>query len=127
MSILKHALLPIILATLWISLSEFFRNEILLKSYWIEHYNTMGLTFPSEPINGVIWGLWSLFFAISIFIISRRFTFIQTISISWFIGFVLMWVVTYNLGVLPAGILFAAVPLSLLEASLAALIIDKLS
>jgi hypothetical protein len=42
-------------------------------------------------------------------------------------GFVMMWLVIGNLGVLPYGLLFIAVPLSLLEAFLAAFIIVKLS
>ncbi|MCB9208555.1 MAG: hypothetical protein H6612_03200 [Ignavibacteriales bacterium] len=116
----------ILLSTIWISISEFFRNEILAKSYWVDHYNKLGLVFPSEPINGAVWGIWSLCFAIGIFIISKKFTFIQTILLSWFIGFVLMWLVVGNMGVLPFSILFIAVPLSLLEVFIAVFIIDKL-
>ena len=93
----------------------------------MEHYKELGLVFPSEPINGAVWGLWSLLFAISIFIIAKRFTLKETTLISWFIGFVLMWVVIGNLNVLPYGILIYTIPLSLLEAFLAALIIKKLS
>jgi len=44
----------------------------------------------------------------------------QTTLLSWFVGFVLMWVVVGNLGVLPGGLLYVAVPLSLVEAFLAA-------
>jgi len=39
---------------------------------------------------------------------------------------VLMWVAIGNMGVLPDGLLFIAVPLSLLESFIAALIIKKL-
>ena len=127
MPLLKKTLLPVILATIWISLSEFVRNEFLLKSYWTQHYGEMGLTFPAEPINGAVWGIWSLLFAIAIFIISRKFSLMQTTLLSWFTGFVLMWVVIGNLGVLPYGILAVAIPLSLLEAFLASYIIIRLS
>ncbi len=120
MNTLKTSLLPILLATVWISLSEFVRNEFLLKSYWTAHYENMGLTFPSEPVNGAMWGVWSLLFAIAIFVLSRKFTLWQTTFLTWGVGFVLMWVVTGNLGVLPYGILVYAVPLSMLEAFLAA-------
>lgn len=123
----RKTVLPILAATIWISISEFVRNEMLVKSYWVEHYKSMGLIFPSEPINGAIWGLWSLLFATAIFIISKRFSLAQTTLLSWFVGFVLMWVVIGNLGVLPIGILYFAVPLSLLEAFIAASIIKKLS
>jgi hypothetical protein len=127
MRILKNTVLPIFIATIWISLSEFVRNEILFKSFWTEHYDSLGMVFPSEPLNGIVWGIWSLLFAIAIYIISRRFTFFQTLFISWFVGFVLMWVVVWNLAVLPLGILWFAIPLSLLEAYGATFIIKKLS
>jgi hypothetical protein len=93
-----------------------------LKSYWTDHYESLGLVFPSEPLNGAIWGIWSLFFAIAIYVISRKFSFIQTIFIAWFVGFVLMWIVLGNMGVLPLGLLYLAVPLSILEVFIAALI-----
>ncbi len=124
---MKPIVTPILLATIWIGLSEFMRNEFLLKEYWIEHYADMGITFPSDPVNGAIWGLWSLLFAIFIYIISRRFQFMETALISWFGGFVLMWVVTGNLDVLPFHLLYAAVPLSLLEVFVATWLIKKFS
>ncbi|GJQ63093.1 MAG: hypothetical protein SCALA702_21460 [Melioribacteraceae bacterium] len=117
---------PILVATIWISISEFVRNEFLLKSYWSNHYESMGLIFPSEPVNGAIWGLWSLCFATGIYIVSRKFSLLQTTFIAWFMGFVLMWLVTGNMSVLPYGILPFAIPLSILEAYLATFIIKKL-
>jgi len=127
MTFLKKTILPVLLATIWISISEFVRNEFLLKTYWTEHYQSLGIVFPAEPINGAIWGLWSLLFAIAIFIISKKFSLFQTTMLSWFVGFVLMWVVIGNMGVLPKGILYIAIQLSLLEAFLASFIIKKLS
>jgi hypothetical protein len=50
MNFMKKTVLPILLATIWISISEFLRNEILFKSYWIQHYQKLGLVFPSDPI-----------------------------------------------------------------------------
>lgn len=125
MKFFKKTILPILLAAIWISLSEFFRNEFLFKSYWTHHYEAMGLVFPSEPVNGAVWGLWSLLLAIAIYIISKKFKLVQTTLLTWLVGFVLMWVVTGNMGVLPYKILWFAVPLSLLEAFLAAYIIKK--
>ncbi|RMG57875.1 MAG: hypothetical protein D6722_24250 [Bacteroidetes bacterium] len=75
MQIVRRLLLPILLATVWISFSEFARNEFLLKSQWVAHYAAMGLDFPGAPVNGAVWGLWSLLFALVIYLISRRFTF----------------------------------------------------
>ena len=125
MQFLKKTLFPIFLATVWISLSEFVRNEFFLKPYWIQHYEKLGLTFPSEPINGAVWGVWSLLFAVAIFILSRKFSLLHTTLLSWFVAFVLMWVVIGNLGVLPYGLLIYAIPLSLLESFAAVWIIKK--
>ena len=127
MSFYKKTLIPILAAAIWISISEFIRNEFLLKTYWTNHYRSMGLVFPSEPVNGAVWGLWSLLFAIAIFIISRKFNLVQTAGLAWLTGFVLMWIVVGNMGVLPFRILYYAFPLSILEAFLAAFIIVKLT
>jgi hypothetical protein len=127
MKSLKHTILPIFLATIWISVSEFVRNEFLVKSYWTKHYQDLGLTFPSEPINGAIWGIWSLMFAIVIYILAKKFTLLHTTILAWFIGFVMMWVVIGNLGVLPYRLLLYAIPLSVLESFIASWIIKKLS
>lgn len=122
----RYTLLPVLAATSWISLSEFVRNEFILKTYWTAHYDSLGQVFPSEPINGAVWGIWSLCLAIAIYTISRKFNLFQTFLLSWFIGFVLMWLVVGNLGVLPYSILPVAIPLSLLEAFLASWIVTKL-
>ena len=127
MKYLKKTISPVLLATIWISVSEFVRNELLVKTYWTDHYNNLGLVFPSEPINGAAWGIWSSLFAIAIYIISQKFSLIQTTFLSWFMGFVLMWVVVWNMNVLPDGILIIAGPLSVFEAFVATFIIKKLS
>lgn len=124
---MKKSILAIVLATIWISISEFVRNEFLFKSYWTDHYESLGLVFPSEPVNGAVWGLWSLCFALAIYFIAKKFSLWETTVLSWFVGFVLMWIATGNMGVLPFEILVFAVPLSFLEAFLASLIIKKLS
>jgi hypothetical protein len=124
---LKKTVLPIVLATVWVGFSEFVRNQFLLKSHWTGHYQKLGLKFPSEPVNGAVWGIWSLLFASAVYIISKKFTLAQTAALSWLVGFLLMWLVIGNLGVLPFGMLAAAVPLSALEAFLAAYIVKKLS
>ena len=125
MKIFKKTILPILLATIWISISEFVRNEVLFKSYWVNHYSSLGLDFPSKPLNGAVWGIWSLLFAIAIFVISKKFTLLTTTFLSWFVGFVLMWIVLGNMDVLPYKLLYFAVPLSFLEAFFASYIIHK--
>lgn len=123
----KKAVVPILAATMWVALSEFARGSFLLRPYWVGHYAKLGLVFPERPLNGAFWGVWSLLFAVAVYIIGRRFTLVQTALLAWFSGFVLMWVVIGNLGVLPFRIMPLAVPLSLLEAFVAAFIVKKLS
>ena len=123
----KSTILPILASTVWVSVSEFVRNELLFKNHWVEHYQNLGIEFPSEPINGAIWGIWSLCFSIAIFVIAKKFNQTQTFLLSWFIGFVLMWLVIGNMGVLPFGLLIYAIPLSLLEAYLATFIIFRIA
>ena len=127
MNLQSRNIIAIILTGIWVNASEFFRNEVLLKTYWINHYRSLGMTFPSEPLNGMIWVAWGFLFAIAIYLISRKFNLIQTTLISWFMAFVLMWVVTWNLNVLPSAILIYAVPLSLLEAFIGSYICIKMS
>ena len=127
MNLQSRNIMAVILTGIWVNASEFFRNEVLLKKYWIDHYQSLGMTFPSEPKNGMIWVAWGFLFAIGIYIISKKFNLIQTTLISWFMAFVLMWVVTWNLNVLPGAILIYAVPLSLLEAFIGSYICIKIS
>jgi len=124
---LKRAILPILLATIWICLSEFIRNEFLVKSFWINHYQDLGLIFPSKPVNGALWGVWSLLFAVAVYILAKKFTLLQTTFLSWFAAFVMMWVVIGNLGVLPYGLLVYTIPLSILESLVATFIVKAFS
>lgn len=125
MKFFKGIILPVLLATIWISISEFVRNEFIVKSLWTNHYQELGLKFPSEPVNGAVWGIWSLLFAVAIFIFSKKYTLLQTTLLSWLVGFVMMWVVIGNLDVLPYKLLPYAIPLSLIESFVAAWIIRK--
>lgn len=121
----KNIILPVLLATLWISVSEFVRNEILLKSLWTRHYKELGLTFPTDPITGAAWGIWSLMFAVAVFIIARKFTLWETTFLSWFVAFAMMWLVLGNLAVLPHMLVLYALPLSLLESFIVSWIMKK--
>jgi len=127
MNLKPRDLSAFILTGVWVNASEFFRNEILLKSNWVEHFQSMGLGFPSAPINGMVWVTWGFLFALAIYVISRKFGLIQTTLLCWLVGFVLMWAVIWNLSVLPVAILIYAVPLSLLETFVGAYLCHKLS
>lgn len=127
MKIKSRSIMAVMLTGLWVNASEFLRNEVLLKTYWVNHYQALGLTFPSEPRNGALWATWGFLFAGAIYLLSRKFSLLQTTLLSWFVGFVLMWVVTWNLNVLPTAILMYAVPLSLLETCIGTYIACRLS
>jgi len=123
---MKKNALSIILAGIWITASEFLRNELLFKQIWVEHYKSLGLQFETLPINGVIWMLWSFLFAALIAILLKKFTFKETLIIGWISGFILMWLTLFNLQVLPLILLAYAIPLSLLEVFIAEIIIQKI-
>ncbi len=122
----KKTILPILLTGLWINISETVRWILIIKSYWIEHYQSLNLVFPDEPINGLIWLIWGFLFAIVVFILSKKFNLIQTTLLSWFVVFVMLWVAIWSIGVFPLVILWYNIPLSLLEAFVSALICRRL-
>lgn len=118
-----NPLWPVLAAALWIALAEILRNAFIVKPYWQAHYAELGLAFPDSALNGLAWVLWSLCFAVLIWAILRRFALLEGSAVAWFAGFFMMWVVTGNLGVLPLRMLLWAVPFSLVETALAALIL----
>ncbi len=124
---MKKPILAILLAGIWITVSEFLRNELLFKDYWINHYNALGLRFETLPINGLFWTLWSFILAYVVYKLLQKFSIGQTIWLTWLGAFVLMWIAAYNLQVFSWEFLIFDIPLSLLELYLATLIIKKLT
>ncbi|MEZ5529533.1 MAG: hypothetical protein R3E57_06320 [Porticoccaceae bacterium] len=122
---MKKFALAILVSGLWVNFSEFVRNEFLFKQYWLDKYMALGLEFPSDPINGVVWGLWGFLFAGCLVYLRARLRFIETLLLGWLMGFVLMWLVVGNMNVLPFGLLKYAVPWSLVEVGVAAYIAQK--
>lgn len=120
MSTSVRSTLAVLAAGLWVNVSEFIRNEFLFKSLWVEHYQSLGLTFPSAPMNGLVWIIWGFLFALAVFHLSRKLDLTQTALTAWQFAFTLMWLILWNLGVLPNMLLLYAIPLSLLEAFVAA-------
>ena len=118
-----------LLATLasgaWINLSEFLRNELFFKHFWLEKYASLGLAFPSTPANNAAWAAWGFLLAGCIAALRRRTSFAATFVLSWIFAFPLMWIVIGNLNVLPFGLLSVAAPWSLLEIALAVVIAQK--
>lgn len=125
MKIFKKTILPILLTGIWINISETVRWELLVKNYWIEHYQNLSLVFPVELTNNLTWMTWGFLFGAVIFILSKKFNTIQTTLLSWFVVFVLLWIVLWNVDILPKGMLWIVVPLSLLETFVGVLICKK--
>ena len=123
----RRPVLAVMLAGVWVNLCEFVRNQVLLSPQWQAHYRDMGLVFPAQAENAVLWVVWSLLQAGSAIAISRRFGLWQTTIHARVMGFVMMWVVVWNLSVLPLGILPVAVPFSFVEALGAAFLCRKLA
>ncbi len=75
----------------------------------------------------VQWMIWGFLFASTIFILLKKFAILQTTLLSWFVAYGMMWVIVWNVGVLPTGILWINVPLSIFEAFVGTLICKRLS
>ncbi len=125
MKCFKKTILPILLTGIWINISATIRWELLIKSYWVEQYENLGLVFPNELINGITWMIWGFLFATIIFVLSKKFGTIQTALLSWFAVFVMMWIVVWNINILPTGMLWVNAPLGLFEAFVGTLICKR--
>jgi hypothetical protein len=123
---MNRYLLAVFAAGVWMNLSEFIRNELLLKNTWVDGFKDIGLSFPSDPLNGAVWALWAFIFVAVLTLISTKFDVIVSTIISWSLGFVLLWVAVWNMGILPSGLLYWAVPWSFVEVYVAALIISRI-
>jgi len=119
---MKKTIGAFLITGIWISVSEFIRNEVLFKQYWIDKYESLNLTFPSEPLNNALWGVWSFIVAGLTVFLTKKLNFKDSVIILWISVFLLMWVVIGNLNVLPFGILLFAIPLSVLEILIAVII-----
>lgn len=119
--------IPAVLAAgLWMNISEFVRNELLIKNLWIDGFSAIGLSFPSSPVNGAIWGLWAFIFVTVLALLTTKFGVVKSTVMSWMLGFVLLWIAMWNMAVLPEGLLYWAVPWSLIEVYVAALIANRI-
>ena len=127
MEYFKKIILPILLTGIWINISETLRWVFFVEPYWIEYYQNLNLSFPTGIINNIIWMIWGFSFATIIFIISRKFNLVQTTFLSWFVTFIMLWLVLWNIEILPVGFLWFVIPLSLFEVFVGALICKKLS
>jgi len=125
MKTFKQIVVPIIITGIWINISETIRWIFLIEPYWIEQYQKLNITFPNEKVNLIVWMIWGFLFAITIFILSKKYSLFQTTIFSWFVAFAMMWVIIWNIGILPTRMLWFNIPLSLLETFIGAYICKR--
>ncbi|MDZ7698454.1 MAG: hypothetical protein U5R49_16520 [Deltaproteobacteria bacterium] len=119
---MKKITLAVVISGIWITASEFVRNVVMFKSYWLNKYSALGHPFPSSPINNLLWVAWCFFLAGCTVYLVRKLSFVGAVLITWILGFVMMWIVMWNLSVLPTGLLPVAAPWSFVEVIVAVLI-----
>ena len=120
------SLWQVLLLAVWINLSETVRWVLYSQPKFETLYRNMGRELPNGPINGILWMIWGVLIACLVFILSKKFTLLQTTIITWVTVFVMIWIALWNYAILPLDILLVAAPLSLVEIFIAALISKKL-
>ena len=127
MNNLKKVGLPILLTGIWINVSITIGWMLILESYWVEKYQSLNLVFPTGLSNNIIWMIWGFMLAIIIYILSKKFTLVQTTFISWFVAFIMLWVIIWNIGVLPTKMLYFNILNTLFITYIGAVICNKLT
>jgi len=117
----------VVAAGLWITISEFVRNELLFKSYWVDHFAALNLTFETKPLNGILWTVWSFLVAYLLLVLTSRLSFGRAMLLGWLAFFPTMWITLFNLQVLPLPLLTFAIPLGLIEVAVAILILRRIA
>ena len=127
MSHLKKTILPILLIGIWLNVAITIGWLFILEGYWIEKYNSLNLVFPTGLINNITWMIWGFMLATIVFILSKKFNKLQTTLLVWFVAFPMMWIIVWNVGVLPTEMLLFNVPFTLIVTYIGALICKRLS
>jgi len=128
-NIMKHfkkTILPILLIGIWLNVSITIGWILILEGYWIEKFQSLNLVFPTGLINNITWMIWGFMLATIIFIFSKKFSTLQTTFLAWFVAFVMMWTIVWNVGVLPTRMLLFNIPFTLIVTYIGALICKKL-
>lgn len=123
----KKTILPIFLIGVWINISMTIAWLFILESYWVDKYQSLNLVFPTALINNLTWAIWGFMLATIIFILSKKFTVLQTTFLSWFVGFIMLWTILWNISVLPTGMLLFNIPNTLFITFVGVLISKKLN
>jgi hypothetical protein len=122
----KAALWHILVVALWINLAETVRWILFAKPQFDEFYRSMGLVMPNAPANNILWMIWGIILAFTVYTLSETFSLLKAALITWFAVYVMTWIALWNFAVLPTGLLISAIPLTLFSLFIAAWISKRL-
>ena len=84
---MKGFWLAVVASGMWMNLSEFIRNEFVIKHMWVKGFEEIGLSFPSAPVNGLVWVIWTFIFCAVLTALNMRFNALRSTIICWVTGF----------------------------------------
>jgi hypothetical protein len=116
----------ILLVAIWINLSGSVRWMLFARPKFEALYKGMGLAYPNTPVINILWVVWAVLAAVLVVFLSKKFSMLHTIILSWLVVFAMTWIVQWNSGVFPLELLWIVFPWSLAEVSIAALIANRL-
>jgi hypothetical protein len=116
----------ILLVAIWINLSGTVRYMLFAKPKFDAFYKGRGLDFPNALANNILWILWGVLAAVLVVFLSKKFSLLHTFYLSYLAAFAMHWILLWNVAALPLDLLWIAVPWSLVEVFIAALISNRL-
>lgn len=116
----------ILLVAIWINFSGTVRWMLFAKPRFDALYKGRGMEYPNTLVINILWMLWGVLAAVLVVFLSKKFTILHTMVLSWLAVFAMTWIVLWNSAVLPLDLLWIAVPWSLFEVFIATLISNKL-
>ncbi len=116
----------VLLVAIWINFSGTVRWMLFAKPKFDALYKGRGLDFPNALANNILWILWGVLAAVLVVFLSKKFSMLHTFYLSYLAAFVMHWIVLWNAAALPLDLLWIAVPWSLVEVFIAALIANRL-
>ena len=118
----KKAIWQVIILSIWINLAETIRWIAFAKPYFVNHTQNMNIEQPSGPLYLIIWFVWGVLLALLIYIISRKFSFIETTIIIWLSVYSGIWIMLFNLSLVTFPILIAIAAFCFIEIFVGSLI-----
>lgn len=116
----------ILLVAIWINFSGTVRWMLFAKPRFDALYRGRGMEFPNALANNILWVLWGVLAAVLVVFLSKKFSMMHTFVFSWLAAFAMHWIVLWNAAAMPLALLSIAIPWSLVEVFIAALIANKL-